>query len=181
MGKVYDCLTLEIRNWLELQKVFFVATSPLAREGHVNCSPKGSDTFRVVGEREVAYLDLTGSGIETTAHLQENGRIVIMFCTFAGPPKIIRLQGRGEVVYPSDRDFERLQTGFADHAGVRGIVRVFLTRISDSCGHGVPVMDFVEHRHLIEKWATAKGPEGMGEYRKVNNSVSIDGIPGYKI
>ena len=97
MGKLFESLNPDLQDWLAQQKVFFVATAPLAQDGHVNCSPKGGDTFRVLGERQVAYLDLTGSGIETAAHLQENGRILIMFCSFSGPPKIVRLHGKGEV------------------------------------------------------------------------------------
>src|SRR6266481_3043098 len=108
MGKLYESLRPELADWLAEQKVFFVATAPLAHDGHVNCSPKGGDTFRILSEREVAYLDLTGSGIETVAHLQENGRIVIMFCALSGPPKIVRLHGIGEAIYPSHPDFVRL-------------------------------------------------------------------------
>jgi hypothetical protein len=179
MGKVYDELTTELRDWLADQKVFFVATAPLNRDSHVNCSPKGGDTFRVISEQEVAYLDLTGSGIETAAHLQENGRIVLMFCAFIGSPRILRLHGKGEVVYPNMPMFARLHGYFPDHTGVRAIIRVMITRISDSCGHGVPVMEFVARRDLMEKWSQAKGPEGLAEYRQMKNVVSIDGIPGY--
>jgi hypothetical protein len=180
MGKLYESITPELRGWLVQQKVFFVATSPLADNGHINCSPKGGDTFRVLGDRQVAYLDLTGSGIETAAHLQENGRIVIMFCAFSGAPCIVRLHGKGEVVYPGDLDFPSLQLCFAEHAGVRAIIRVTVTRISDSCGHGVPLMDFVARRDLIEKWSVAKGQIGLAEYRAAKNRASIDGVEGYK-
>ena len=180
MGKVFESLTPELQQWLAQQKVFFVATAPLSRDGHINCSPKGGDTFRILGEREVAYLDLTGSGIETAAHIQENGRVVIMFCAFEGPPKIVRLHGKGEVVYPADSNFARLQACFANHAGIRAFIRVKVTRISDSCGHGVPLMDFAGHRDLIEKWSTTKGPEWLAEYRATKNQASIDGIAGYK-
>jgi hypothetical protein len=180
MGKVYELLTPELQQWLTQQKVFFVATAPSSQAGHINCSPKGGDTFRILGEHEVAYLDLTGSGIETAAHIQENGRIVIMFCAFDGPPKIVRLHGKGEVVYPSDPDFARLQACFASQAGIRAFIRVKVTRISDSCGHGVPLMAFVGHRDLIEKWSMTKGQEWLAEYRASKNQASIDGITGYK-
>jgi hypothetical protein len=180
MGKAFESLTPELRDWLAQQKVFFVATAPLGQNTHINCSPKGGNTFRVLGERQVAYLDFTGSGIETIAHLQENGRIVMMFCAFAGPPKIVRLHGRGEVIYPNGADFAPLDKCFPDQAGVRAIIRVTLTRVSDSCGHGVPLMDYVADRHLIEKWSAAKGPQGLHEYRASKNNASIDGIPGYK-
>ena len=180
MGKSSESLTPEVQDWLAQQKVFFVATAPFAQEGHINCSPKGGDTFRVLGEHQVAYLDFTGSGIETIAHLQENSRIVLMFCAFDGPPKIVRLHGRGEVIYPNYSDFTALQKCFPDQAGVRAIIRVTLTRVSDSCGHGVPLMDYVADRHLIDKWSAAKGPQGLAEYRAAKNNTSIDGIPGYK-
>ena len=178
MGKTYTSLTPELREWLAQQRVFFVASAPMARESHVNCSPKGGDTFRVIGEGEVAYLDLTGSGIETIAHLQENGRIVLMFCAFAGPPKIVRLHGKGRVVYPDHQDFSGLQSFFNGHVGVRAIIQVILTRISDSCGHGVPRMEFVEDRELLDKWFESKGAEGLAEYRSAKNRTSIDDMPG---
>ena len=178
MGKAYDSISPELQDWLAQQKVFFVATSPLARDGHVNCSPKGGDTFRVINGHEVAYLDLTGSGIETAAHLQENARIVIMFCAFEGPPKIVRLHGTGEVIYPRDPGFEKLQSAIVEHPGTRAIIHVRVTRISDSCGHGVPLMKFQARRDLIEKWSTAKGKQGLAEYRATKNQVSIDGLEG---
>ena len=180
MGKLFEYLTPELQAWLAEQRVFFVATAPLEQKDHINCSPKGGDTFRIIGERQVAYVDLTGSGIETIAHLQENARIVMMFCAFSGSPKIVRLHGRGEVLYPGDSDFISLMKRFADHTGVRAIIRVTLTRISDSCGHGVPLMNYVADRDLIEKWSTTKGPQGLAEYRAAKNNASIDGIQGYK-
>jgi hypothetical protein len=156
-----------------------VATAPLAKDGHLNCSPKGGDTFRVVSPNEVAYVDLTGSGIETAAHVQENGRIVIMFCSFAGPPKILRLHGRGKVVYPNDPQFAQLHPLFADHPGTRAIILVTLTRISDSCGYAVPLLDFVSKRDTLDRWTEKKGPEELRAYRAAKNRTSIDGIPGY--
>lgn len=179
MGKLYERITPELQDWLRRQKVFFVATAPAALTGHINCSPKGADTFRILSEGEVAYLDLTGSGIETTAHLQENGRIVLMFCAFDGVPKIVRLHGKGRVIYPPDLEFERIRRSFPNYSAERGIIAVKVTRISDSCGHGVPVMEFIAHRDLIEKWSAKIGPEGLAEYRAANNGASIDGIPGY--
>jgi len=180
MGKVYESITAELRDWLAQQKMFFVATAPLAADGHLNCSPKGVDTFRVLGERQVGYLDLTGSGIETVAHLRENGRIVLMFCAFGGPPRIVRLHGLGTVLFPDSSDFHRLAQSFVDHPGARAIVRVAVSRISDSCGHGVPLMDFVAQRDLLDKWSAAKGPQGLAEYRAAKNTCSIDGLPGYR-
>ena len=180
MGKTYESLSPELQAWLKAQKIFFVATAPLAKEGHVNCSPKGGDTFRILGEREVAYLDLTSSGIETVAHIQENRRIVIMFCAFDGPPKVVRLHGRAEVVYPSHRDFPQLLARFPGNPGARGIIRVALTRIGDSCGYAVPLMKFEGERDVLDRWAAQKGPDGLQEYRRQKNRVSLDGNLGYK-
>jgi hypothetical protein len=179
VGKLYESLNPELQEWLGQQKVFFVATAPLACDGHVNCSPKGGDSFRVVSEREVAYIDLTGSGIETAAHVQENGRIVIMFCAFSGPPKIVRLHGTGKVIYPGDPQFADLKDAFRDHPGTRAIILVALTRISDSCGYAVPLLDFVADRDTLDKWVKTKGPEGLRAYRSAKNKTSIDDIPGY--
>src|SRR5919198_2760664 len=123
MGMVYDAITPELADWLSQQRVFFVATAPLAGDGLVNCSPKGMDSFRILGPREVAYVDLTGSGIETVAHLRENGRIVFMFCAFAGPPKIVRLHGTGEVITPGAPDYPKLRAIFPDYPGRRAIIR----------------------------------------------------------
>ena len=179
MGKLYGSLNPELQEWLRLQKVFFVATAPSAEDAHINCSPKGSDTFRIVSPNEVAYLDLTGSGIETAAHVQENGRIVIMFCSFSGPPKILRLHGRGKVIYPNDGEFSRLSPLFADHPGKRAIILVTLSRISDSCGYSVPLMDFVGDRDTLDRWTEKKSAEELRAYRAAKNRTSIDGIPGY--
>jgi hypothetical protein len=180
MGKLYDALTPDLEAWIGRQKVFFVATAPLSGAGHVNCSPKGGDTFRVLSEREVAYVDLTGSGIETAAHVQENGRIVLMFCAFDGPPKIVRLHGAGEVVYPGDLRFAALAQRFPAHRGVRAIIRVSLTRISDSCGYAVPLYQCIGNRDALDRWAQQKGEEGLAAYRQDKNRESIDGVRGYK-
>lgn len=180
MGKVHTSIEPELQSWLEKQKLFFVATAPLARDGHVNCSPKGSDTFRLLGESEVAYLDLTGSGIETVAHLQENERIVIMFCALEGPPKIVRLHGRGSVVYPGQPDFEKLLAHFPAYPGVRSIVRVALTRVTDSCGFSIPQFQYVGERETLDQWAVRKGPDGVAKYQREKNTQSIDGCPGYR-
>ena len=179
MGKLYEAITPELAGWIGQQKLFFVATAPLAADGHVNCSPKGMDSFRILGPREVAYLDLTGSGIETVAHLRENGRIVFMFCAFAGPPKIVRLHGRGEAILPASSDFAELAARFPNYPGVRSIVRVRLDRISDSCGFGVPLYDYAGEREHLVKWAGGKGAEGMARYRRERNARSIDGLDGW--
>jgi hypothetical protein len=180
MGKLYETIDSELQAWIGRQKIFFVASAPLSPDGHVNCSPKGGDTFRVLSGNEVAYLDLTGSGVETIAHVQENGRLVIMFCAFEGGPKIVRLYGRADVVYPGHPDFQRLSEHFPAHSGARAIVRMAVTRISDSCGHAVPLFNFVARRDVLDKWSESKGPEGLAAYRGTKNRVSIDELPGHK-
>jgi hypothetical protein len=161
--------------------MFFVSTAPLAARGLVNCSPKGTDSFRTLGPREVAYLDLTGSGVETIAHLKENQRIVLMFCAFEGPPMIVRLHGRGFVHEPGDPAFPALSAHFPAHPATRTIIRVEVDRIADSCGHGVPRYAFQGNRDLIERWAEKKGADGMADYRRQKNTVSLDGLPGLQV
>jgi hypothetical protein len=178
MGKLYNEVSHELRDWLSQQQVFFVASAPLAASGHINCSPKGGDTFRVIGPCEVAYLDLTGSGIETAAHVQENGRIVIMFCAFSGSPKIVRLHGRGEAVFPAHPDFSGLCRQFPIHRGIRAVIRIRLTRISDSCGYGVPLMEFTGQRTVLDQQYEQKGAKGLVEYQQAKNRRSIDHLPG---
>lgn len=180
MGKVYDTIDANIAGWIAQQKMFFVSTAPLAANGHINCSPKGSDTFRVLNEHEAAYLDLTGSGAETIAHLQENGRIVVMFCAFDGAPRIVRLHGTGRVIYPGAQDWASLLPLFPANVGARAIIRVEVRRISDSCGYAVPKFDFVGSRDVLDKWALNKSPNELEDYRNAKNAQSIDGLPGYK-
>lgn len=180
MGKQFEEITPEIRSWLSAQHMFFVATAPTATTGLVNCSPKGMDTFRVLGPREVGYLDLTGSGIETAAHLRENGRIVFMFCAFDGPPKIVRFHGRGDYCTPGSAGFEEVAEAFRILPGTRGIVRCRVQRISDSCGFSVPRYDFKEDRDTLVRWAESRGDEGLKEYRTNRNAASIDGLPGLR-
>jgi hypothetical protein len=177
MGKVLECIDTELAAWMRQQHVFFVATAPLAQDGHVNCSPKGGDCFRVLGPLEVAYQDYTGSGAETAAHLRENGRIVVMFCAFDGKPNIVRLHGRGELLTPDQADYEALAAQFPPNPGARAIIRVQVARVSTSCGYSVPTFDFRADRDILDKWATAKGEEGLAEYRRTKNVVSIDGLP----
>jgi hypothetical protein len=179
MGKQHEEITPELVEWIGRQRVFFVASAPLATDGIINCSPKGLDTFRVLGPRSAAYLDLTGSGIETVAHLRENGRIVLMFCAFDGPPRICRLHGRGRVLTPEGPAFADLRSRFpADLPGVRSIVHVEVTRVSTSCGFGVPRYNHAGDRDQLTKWATTKGAAGLAEYRAAKNARSLDGLPG---
>jgi hypothetical protein len=158
--------------------MFFVATAPLGGDGHVNVSPKGGDTLRVLDERTVAYLDLTGSGVETIAHLRENGRITLMVCAFSGPPQIVRVFGRGDVVLPADEGFAELAQRFPDLPGVRAVIRVTVERVGSSCGFAVPLMRLEGERTRLHEWAEAKGPEGLVDYRATKNVASIDGLPG---
>ena len=178
MGRVHDGIDAELQAFLERQSMFFVATAPLAADGHVNLSPKGLDgTFAVLGPRQVAYLDLTGSGIETVAHVRENARITLMFCAFDGPARIVRLFGRGTVATREDPAFGELAARFAALPGARSVVSVELDRVADSCGYGVPRMAFVEQRDRLLRWADSHGDVGLGEYRAERNRESIDGLP----
>ncbi|HVL98127.1 MAG TPA: pyridoxamine 5'-phosphate oxidase family protein [Egibacteraceae bacterium] len=179
MAKESDGIDAALGEWLEAQPVFFVATAPTAVDGHVNVSPKGLDTFRVLGARAVVYQDLTGSGAETVAHLRDNGRIVVMFCAFSGPPRIVRLHGRGTVVLPGDAGFDDLDGRFPDHLGTRAYVRVDVSRVSSSCGYAVPLMQLRGGRDVLDRWSAKKGPEGLRDYRAKRNARSIDGLPAY--
>ena len=177
MGKLYTEITPEIEAWIQQQHLFFVATAPLGAEGHINCSPKGLDTLRIVGPRKVAYLDLTGSGAETIAHLRENGRIVFMFCALAGPPKIIRLHGQGQVLTPVSSNWPEFYAKFFDYMSARTIIVADIDRISDSCGYGVPKYEYVAERDALQRWAKNKGADKLAAYRLENNVHSIDGLP----
>jgi hypothetical protein len=180
MGEIYARLDGSLRDFVERQHVFFVASAPSGGDGHVNCSPKGLDTLRVIAPATVAYLDYVGSGAETIAHLRENGRIVLMFCAFEGPPKIVRLHGRGEVVEPADADFAALLALFDPGRGVRSIIRVEIERIADSCGYGVPRLRFEGERTQLAAWAERKGDSGLVDYQRTKNATSIDGLPALR-
>ncbi len=179
MGKIHPVIDDALAAWLRAQHVFFVATAPSGDGGHVNCSPKGRDSFRVLGPTTVAYVDFTGSGVETAAHLRDNGRICLMFCAFEGPPRIVRLHGRGEVLTASHEEFAGLQQRLGGRRpGARAILRVELTRIADSCGFGVPRYRFEAERDELPKWAEQKGEQGVADYVRKKNAASIDGLPG---
>ena len=180
MGKVFEDIDADVRAFIEAQHVFFVATAPLAAEGHVNLSPKGLDTLRILGPRTLMYLDYVGSGAETIAHLRENGRIVIMLCAFQGPPKIVRLHGKGEVLQPEDSGYPELRRLFAAEPPARAIVRVSLDRISDSCGYGVPLLAYQTERAQLPAWSAQKGERGLRKYQEEKNSLSIDGLPALR-
>jgi hypothetical protein len=177
MGKVFGALTPDLASFILAQPVFFVASAPRSEDGHVNLSPKGLDGFRVLGPSRVAYLDLTGSGNETAAHLAENGRITFLFCSFSGAPKIVRLYGRGCVVLPGAAEWSELSGLFPVLPGARQVVVADLSRVQTSCGFGVPLFDFVGQRDTLIKSAEAKGEEWLARYRREKNSTSIDGLP----
>jgi hypothetical protein len=176
MAQTFDGITDALRAFIESQHVFFVGSSPLSADGHVNVSPKGLDCFRVLSPTRVAYLDLTGSGNETSAHVHENGRLTFMFCAFAGKPMILRLFGRGRVVLKGADGWEELAARFTAYTGARQVVVADLDRVQTSCGFAVPRMDYVEDRDLLPKWAEKKGPEKLAEYRRQKNARSIDGL-----
>ena len=178
MAKVFEGIDPKLAGFIESQPVFFVATAPLAANAHLNLSPKGHNHVAVIDERTVAYLDLTGSGVETIAHLRENGRIVVMFCAFEGPPRIVRIHGRGLVLEKGTGEFDALAGRFPDHPSARAIIKVDVARVSDSCGYGVPLMTYDRERTQMDDWAEHKGPEGIAEYQATRNVASIDGLPG---
>jgi hypothetical protein len=179
MAKTFADIDEKMAAFLLAQPVFFVATAPLSADGHLNCSPKGNDgAFKVLGRRKVAYRDFNGSGVETISHLRENGRVVLMFCVFDGPPRIVRLHGRGRSVFNHDEDFDYLSEQFGGAELTRSFIVVDVERVSDSCGFGVPLMTFQGHRGKLERWADKMGEDGLARYREENNQFSLDGLPG---
>lgn len=178
MGKEYTEIDPQIQSWIDRQHMFFVSTAPLASDGLVNCSPKGLDSLRVLGPRKIAYLDVGGSGIETVAHLKENGRIVIMMCAFSGPPKIFRFYGRGSVTEPQQAGFDELLQEFPGLPAARNIIVIDVERIIDSCGYGVPLYEFKEDRDSMQNYYDSKTATEVLSYRDERNSHSLDGLPG---
>jgi hypothetical protein len=191
MGKVYERIDEHQRAWIARQAMFFVGTAPLAGEGHVNVSPKGPiGSLRVLDDHTVAYLDVVGSGAETIAHIRENGRVVVMLCAFEGPPRILRLHGRGEIVLTSDERFGALlRQGAFEQCEVpeshRAIIVVHVTRVADSCGYGVPLLDYVGERpHQAAssaKRVRVHGPDAYVAYQREKNALSIDGLPAVEV
>jgi len=161
--------------------MFFVATAPRDADGHVNISPKGLATFAILSPQRVAYLDLTGSGAETIAHVRENGRITIMFCAFEGPPSICRVYGTATVHEVGTDSYDECLVNFTEIVGARAIIDVAVTRVSASCGYAVPLMDYVGQRDRLIEWAEARGPEGLVDYRHNKNAASIDGLPAFGV
>ena len=182
MGRSFAALTPALRDFVTAQHLFFVASAPLAGDGHVNLSPKGGgDTFRVLDDRRVAYLDLTGSGAETIAHLRENGRITLLFTALEGAPQLVRLFGRGEAVLAGDARFDELVGLFPPRPGARAVIVVDVERVGTSCGFGVPVYEHVEDRTRLDEWAATKGPDGIADYWAAKNATSIDGLPAVAV
>ncbi len=191
MARTLDLIDEGLARWIAAQPLYFIGTAPLAGDGHVNLSPKGPiGTFRVLGPDRVAYLDLVGSGAETIAHLRENGRIVVMFCAFSGPPRIIRLHGTGVAHFPGDDGYAALdaEAGFDPpevEEARRAIIEVTVSRIGSSCGYGVPVMEVAAERPHFGKWAGKKvrtgGPDALVAYQAENNAQSIDGLPAVPV
>jgi hypothetical protein len=191
VGTIYEGIDDRLSEWISRQQLFFVGTAPLNGNGHVNVSPKGPiGTLRVLAPDTIAYLDMIGSGAETIAHLRENGRIVVMLCAFAGPPRILRLHGRGEVVMSGNSRFDDLleRCAFVEpevSEARRAIVLVTVTRVADSCGYGVPLMSFEGERSHQNAWAQKKlqvgGPEAFLEYQRDKNAQSLDGLPAIEL
>ena len=179
MGNVYECMDERIQAWIKQQDMFFIATAPLSGDGSVNLSPKGMDTLRVLDEHTLAFLDAGGSGIETIAHLRENGRIVVMMCAFQDPPVIHRFHGRGSVLLPGDEGFDSLEALFdRSELGVRAIVCIDVTRVSDACGFGVPLYDFKAQRTQMANDLKNVGRDRFVEQFTELWATSIDGVPG---
>jgi Pyridoxamine 5'-phosphate oxidase len=187
MATIFDAISDHHREWIARQPMFFVATAPLSPDGHVNVSPKGPiGSFKVVDDHTVAYLDVNGSGIETIGHLRENGRIVVMFCAFEGPPRILRLHGRGEVVFAGDPRFDELASGLENLSideARRAVIVVDVQRIADSCGYGVPLMSFEgmrpHHAASTDKRVRVMGVEGYDAFQHERGAHTIDGLPAF--
>jgi len=178
MAKVHPHITPELAEWIAKQPMFFMASAPLAADSHINLSPRGLDSFRVLNEDEIIILDLTGSGNETAAHLAQNGRLTVMFCAYSGAPQILRLYGTGKVIRPDEEKWAEYRAQFAD--GIPGVRQIFhqqVSRVQTSCGFGVPLMNMETQRDLLTKWAAKRGDEGIQKYQEDNNASSIDGLP----
>lgn len=176
MARMYDAIDETHRAFIAAQRIFFVGSAPLSAAEHINLSPKGLDSFLTLAPNRVAYLDLTGSGNETSAHLRENGRITFMFCAFDGPPNILRLYGRGEVALPGSRLWDELRPRFGAYPGARQIIVAAIDRVQTSCGFAVPHYEFVGDRDTLTTWATVKGEAGLADYQRQKNARSIDGL-----
>jgi Pyridoxamine 5'-phosphate oxidase len=189
VGRIYEGIDERLADWIARQPLFFVGTAPSGADGHVNVSPKGPiGSLRVLDDHTIAYLDIVGSGAETIAHVRDNGRIVVMLCAFEGPPRIVRLHGRGDVIHPSDARFAALLDGFqrpAHPEAERAIIVVDVTRVADSCGYGVPLMSYDGERPHSDlstgKRLRTKGSDALIAYQAQHNLRSIDGLPAVEL
>jgi hypothetical protein len=177
MGKFHHTIQPGHKEFIERQKMFFVATAPLSRDGHINLSPKGMDSFRVLSPTCVAYMDIVGSGNETSAHALENGRITFMFCAFDGPPNILRLYGKGRTVLPGSQEWPELSVLFELQLATRQIIVADIHKVQTSCGFSVPLYEYTGERDHAEKWVRSKGADGLEKYKQEKNLYSIDGLP----
>lgn len=177
MAKWYESITPELHKFIEAQHMYFVASAPLSADGHVNVSPKGLDSFRILSPLRVGYMDMTGSGNETSAHLMENGRITLMFCAFEGAPRILRLYGKGRAIRPDMPEWEELAPQFNLTIGVRQIVIADIDGVMTACGFAVPLYDYQGDRDTLNKWSEVKGEDGLHAYWQQKNTCSIDGLP----
>lgn len=177
MAKFYDSMNDQIMGFIRRQHIFFVASAPLSAEGHVNLSPKGLDSFRVLGPNKVAYMDLISSGNETSAHMHENGRVTFMFCSFEGPANTVRLFGKGHTVLPGTPEWDELSPLFTVYPSTRQLLVADIYKVQTSCGFGTPLYEYVGERDTHFKWANEAGPDGLIEYRNSHNFTSIDGLP----
>jgi len=177
MGKFHTAINDHHKEFIESQHLFFVSTSPIDAHGHINLSPKGLDSFRILSSNKVAYMDIVGSGNETSAHILENGRITFMFCAFSGPPNILRLYGKGYAILPGDPDWNELSSHFVLVASTRQIIIADIFKVQSSCGFGVPYYEYLGERDHAHKWAMKQGPQGLEEYKQEKNLLSIDGLP----
>lgn len=178
MSDSYDSLNDKHIEFINRQKVFFVATAPMSSTGSVNLSPKGYDSIQIIDPNTVAWIDLGGSGIETHAHLKENGRITMMFCAFEGPANILRIYGRGEAVAMNEPGFAELKALFPNFDRARAIIKISISRVSDSCGWGVPFYEFKSEREQLQRFIDHKPMDEWKEHRYNTNAKSIDGLPG---
>lgn len=177
MGKFSDSILDNHKTFIQKQKIFFTATAPLTADGHINLSPKGMDSFRVLSDTQVAYMDIIGSGNETSAHILENGRITIMFCAFDSPPNILRLYGHGYTVLPGDAEWSELAPLFELQLATRQIIIADIHKVQTSCGFSVPYYEYLGERDQAQQWAEHKGAGGLELYKQEKNRVSMDGLP----
>jgi hypothetical protein len=177
MGKFNEFIAEHHKTFIESQHLFFVSTAPISADGHINLSPKGLDSFRILSPTRVGYMDIVGSGNETSAHILENGRITFMFCAFEGPPNILRLYGKGRTILPGDAEWPAISSRFELLPSTRQVIVADIYKVQTSCGFGVPYFQYSGDRDHAHKWAEKKGADGLEAYKKEKNMASLDGLP----